>query len=127
MHRDREGLERAQAIARGVTSMDAPFLYLVRFWVDPKGLDQVMHWLESRHMAEVIAQDGFLWVQRLRLDQPSDDGWSAHMMIYGLASRTALQAYFDGPAPARFAAERKPFEQYLRMDRAWGAVDFRLP
>ena len=41
MHRGSEGLERAQEPAGGLT-MDAPFFYLVRFWVDPKGLDQVV-------------------------------------------------------------------------------------
>jgi hypothetical protein len=49
------------------------------------------------------------------------------MMIYGLASQAALQRYFDGPAPAKFAQERKPFEHHLRMERASGAVDAGIP
>lgn len=107
--------------------MDAPFLYIVRFWVDPAGMTDVMNWLEGRHMAEVASLPGFLWVRRAKLDQQADDGWSAFMMIYGLESREALHRYFDSDAPPRFAKERQPFEQYLRMDRNWGAVDFRAP
>jgi hypothetical protein len=108
-------------------AFDAPFVYLVRFWIHPESHDRVMRWLELGHMAEVVAQPGFRWVRRLRLAQDADDGWTAHMMIYGLDSQQALEAYFTGPLPARFAAERAPFEHHLRMDRAWGAVDFKVP
>ena len=107
--------------------MDAPFLYIVRFWVSPAGLATVMGWLENGHMAEVVRQPGFLWVRRVRLAADASDGWSAHMMIYGLESEAALQAYFASPAPAKFALERKPFEHHLRMERDWGKVDYRIP
>lgn len=107
--------------------MDAPYLYIVKFWIHPDGLKTVMGWLDGRHMAEVVAQPGFLFVRRVRLEQDAPDGWSAHMMIYGLDSKAALQRYFDSPAPARFALERKPFEHHLRMERVFGAVDARLP
>lgn len=107
--------------------MDAPYLYVVKFWVHPDSLKAVMDWLDSRHMAEVVAQPGFLFVRRVRLEQAAADGWSAHMMIYGLESRAALQRYYDSPAPARFAEERKPFEHHLRMERVFGAVDARIP
>jgi len=75
----------------------------------------------------VVAQPGFLFVRRVKLEQASDDGWSAYMMIYGLESKAALQRYFDGPAQAKFAQERKPFEHHLRMERSSGAVDARVP
>ena len=107
--------------------MDAPYLYVVKFWIHPDGRKVVMDWLDGRHMAEVVAQPGFLFVRRVKLEQDSADGWSAHMMIYGLESKAALQRYFDSPAPARFAQERKPFEHHLRMERVFGAVDARIP
>ena len=44
-------------------------------------------------------------------------------MIYGVESKAALQRYFDGPAPAKFAQQRKQFEHHLRMERVFGAVD----
>jgi hypothetical protein len=106
--------------------MDAPFVYLVRFWIDPAGADALLHWLDSKHMADVAAQPGFLSLRRVRLDQDAPDGWHAYLMIYGLESREALMRYFESDGPKRYAEERKPFEQHLRMDRAWGAVDFRI-
>src|SRR5262245_40806715 len=107
--------------------MDAPFLYLVRFWVNPEGAKAVLHWLDGGHMRDVVGQPGFLWVRRVRLDQNGPDGWHGYTMIYGVESRAALQRYFDGPAPARFAQERKPFEHHLRMERNWGTVDAAVP
>ncbi len=106
--------------------MDAPFVYVVRFWLHPDGAATILHWLDSKHMAEVVAQPGFRSLRRGRLDQDSEDGWHAYMMIYGLESREALQRYFDSPAPKRYAEERKPFEHHLRTDRAWGAIDFSI-
>jgi hypothetical protein len=107
--------------------MNAPFVYIVRFWIHPESHDRVMAWLEDGHMAEVVSQPGFLWVRRVRLATSSDDGWSAHMMIYGLASQASLERYFASPFPAKFAAERAPFEHHLRMERDWGHIDLRLP
>ena len=106
--------------------MDAPFVYVVKFWVDPKGAATVMHWLDSKHTAEVVAQPGFLSVRRVRLEEDAADGWHAYMMIYGLESREALLRYFESDAPKQYAAERKPFEHHLRTERAWGAIDFRV-
>ena len=76
-------------------------------------------------MAEVTAQPGFRWSRRVRLDQDADDGWHAYMMIYGLESRDALLRYFESDAPKQYAVERKPFEQHLRTERDWGAIDFQ--
>ena len=106
--------------------MDAPYLYVVKFWVHPDGAAPILHWLDATHMADVTAQPGFRWSRRVRLDQDADDGWHAYMMIYGLDSRDALLRYFESDAPKRYAAERKPFEHQLRTERAWGAVDFRV-
>ena len=106
--------------------MDAPFVYVVQFWLHPDGAAAILHWLDSKHMAEVVAQPGFRSLRRVRFDQDSEDGWHAYMMIYGLDSREALQSYFDSPAPQQYAQERKPFEHHLRTERAWGAIDFSI-
>ena len=106
--------------------MDAPFTYVVRFWVDPKGTDTVMHWLDSKHTAEVVAQPGFRWVRRVRFEENAPDGWHAYMMIYGLESRDALMRYFESDAPKRYAQERKSFEHQLRTERGWGEIDFTI-
>ena len=62
------------------------------FWVRPDGGQAVVDWLDRRHMAEVAEQPGFLWARRCRLEQDAEDGWHAHLMVYGLASRSALDA-----------------------------------
>lgn len=106
--------------------MDAPYLYVVKFWIHPDGAAAILHWLDSKHMAEVTAQPGFRWSRRVRLAEDAADGWHAYMMIYGLDSREALLRYFESDAPKQYAIERKPFEQHLRTERAWGAIDFRV-
>ena len=106
--------------------MDAPFVYVVKFWVHPNGAAAILHWLDSKHSAEVVAQPGFCWLRRVKLDEKAADGWDAYMMIYGLESRDALMRYFESPAPQQYAQERKPFEHHLRTDRAWGEIDFRI-
>ncbi|MEO8713532.1 MAG: DUF4286 family protein [Acetobacteraceae bacterium] len=106
--------------------MDAAYFYIVRFWLSPDGATEVLRWLDGHHMADVLAEPGFRWLRRVRLDRDADDGWHAYMMIYGLDSREALQRYFDGPAPPRFAEERKPFQHHIRMERDWGAIDARI-
>ena len=107
--------------------MEAPVIYLVRFWVSPQGRQQVFDWLDGGHCAEVIAQPGFLFFQRIKLEQPGDDGWDSYCMLYGLESRAALDAYFANTAlHAKFTAERAPFVHHLRMDRTWGSVECTL-
>ena len=83
--------------------MTAPFLYLVKFWVSPQGEEGLLQWLDSKHMAEVTAQPGFQWSQRVRLDQDAEDGWHAYMMIYGLDLRESLMRYFESDAPKQYA------------------------
>jgi len=106
--------------------MDAPFVYVVKFWISPEGADTVLHWLDSKHTAEVVAQPGFKSVRRVRLEEDAPDGWRAYLMIYGLESREALMRYFESDAPKQYAQERKPFEHHLRTERGWGAIDFRI-
>ena len=106
--------------------MDAPVLYVVRFWVSPQGGDAVIRWLDSKHMKEVTEQPGFLWSRRCRLEEDAADGWHAYLMIYGVQSRPALEDYFNGAARARFGEEGKQFQHVLRAERAWGTVDARI-
>ena len=108
--------------------MDAPVIYVVRFWVDPEGSDQVFAWLDGGHCAQVVSQPGFRFVQRVRLEQKSEDGWTSFLMLYGLDSREALESYFANTALAEaFRQQRAPFEKYLRMERAWGCVESTMP
>ena len=107
--------------------MNAPVMYVVRFWVAPAGHDELFAWLDGGHCAEVLAQPGFLSVERLKLEQKADDGWGSYIMLYRLESRQALDDYFANTAlHEKFNQQRAPFIQHLRMDRAWGALERSL-
>ena len=107
--------------------MDAPVMYIVKFWVNPAGHKLVFDWLDGGHCAEVIAQPGFLFFKRIKLEQNSDDGWLGYAMLYGLASRQALENYFGNKAlHEKFTAERASFIHHLRMDRSWGSVEVSM-
>lgn len=106
--------------------MDAPVLYMVKAWVSPDGGDRWLRWLEEKHMAEVIREPGFLWAKRCRLEQTDERGWSGWLLVYGLASRAALEQYLHSPARERFWRELEPLNAVHRAERFYGTVDFAL-
>ena len=77
--------------------MDAPYFYLVKFWVHPESRKAVLEWLDSGHMADMVALPGFLFVRRVKLEQDSADGWSGFMMIYGVEFEDGLAALLRRP------------------------------
>ena len=106
--------------------MNAPVLYMVRAWVAPQGGERYLRWLEEKHMAEVIREPGFLWAKRCRLDQTDDRGWAGYLLVYGLESRQALEAYLSSAARERFWRELEPLNDVHRAERFYGTVDFAL-
>ena len=106
--------------------MDAPVLYMVRAWVSPDGGERFLRWLEDKHMAEVIAQPGFLWARKCRLEQTDDEGWQGYLLIYGLASRDALEAYLASPAREGFWRELESLNDVHYAERFFGTVDFAI-
>ena len=106
--------------------MNAPVLYMVRAWVAPDGGERYLQWLERKHMAEVIKEPGFLWARKCRLEQIDDQGWQGYLLIYGLQSRAALEAYLKSPARERFWKELEPLNAVHRAERFFGSVDFEL-
>ena len=103
--------------------MDAPVLYVVQAWVSPDGGDRYLAWLERKHMAEVIREPGFLWARRVRLEQVDAQGWRGYLLLYGLASQAALDAYLVSAARERFWKELEPMNAVHRAERMWGTVD----
>ena len=105
--------------------MEAPAVYLVRFWVKPGGEKKVFDWLDGGHLKDVVGQPGFLWARRYKLVQPNADGWACHAMIYGVRSLGALEAYFAGAATQRYARERAALglDDLLKMERNWGTLE----
>ena len=108
--------------------MDAPVVFIVRFWIKPGSQDTVLAWLDGGHIAEVVGQPGFLWARRYRLESQSEDGWPAYAMIYGLSSMADLHSYFNGEAPKRFASERaeKGLDDLMQVGRDWGEAEFAV-
>lgn len=105
--------------------MNAPAVYLVKFWVKPGGEKKLFDWLDRTHLKDVVSQPGFLFARRFKLAQPNPEGWQGYAMIYGVKSIAALEAYFDSPATARYAEERKQLglDGLLKIDRSWGTLD----
>jgi hypothetical protein len=104
---------------------EARFFLVVRFWIDPGGVETVMRWLEGGHIAEVLRQPGFLWLRRLKIAEADATGWSAHAMIYGIESREHYERYqANQTLHAKFNKEREPFAAKLRIERFAGEVDF---
>jgi len=106
--------------------VNAPVLYLVRAWVSADGGERYVQWLEQKHMAEVIREPGFLWARKCRLEQTDEKGWAGYLLIYGLESRAALEAYLHSPARERFWRELEPLNDIHYAERSYGVVDFEL-
>lgn len=108
--------------------MEAPAIYMVKFWVKPGGEKKVFDWLDGGHLQDVVAQPGFLWARRYKLVEPDKEGWPAHAMLYGVTSLDALFAYFKSEATQRYAEERVQLglDPLLRMDRNWGTLELAV-
>jgi hypothetical protein len=108
--------------------MNAPAIYMVKFWIKPGGEERVFDWLDKGHLADVVRQPGFLWTRRYRLIEPDEEGWPAFAMIYGVESLEALEAYFQSEATACYAKEREDLglNDLLKMDRNWGTQEFAM-
>lgn len=105
--------------------LDAPCYYIVRFWVAPAAEARLLAWLDGGHTAEVVAQPGFLWARRIRLEETDALGWRAFCSIYGLESKAALDAYFKNPIREKFAREQTAFAGVMRAERSWGAGEWQ--
>jgi hypothetical protein len=105
---------------------ETPILYMVQSWVKPEGGEAYLRWLQDKHMAEVVAQEGVSWARRVKLDQRDDNGWSGWMLIYGIESREALEAYLASDARLRFWAELEALKDVHYSTRVWGEVDITL-
>ncbi|MCW5770177.1 MAG: hypothetical protein KIT16_00975 [Rhodospirillaceae bacterium] len=108
--------------------MEAPALYMVKFWVKPGGEKKVFDWLDGGHLQDVVKQPGFLWARRYKLVEPDKDGWAAHAMLYGVKSLDALYAYFKSEPTKRYAQERIELglDPLLKMDRNWGTLELAV-
>lgn len=102
--------------------MDAPYLYVVQFWIRPDAEAKLVGWLRDKHLQEVADQPGFRWARMVKLEQKSADGWQGYVNIYGVDSKAALETYFAGAARERFTGEAAQFQDAMRAERGWGTV-----
>jgi len=101
---------------------DAKYFLIVKFSIQPRGVQEVLAWLDGGHAAEVLKQPGFLWCKRLKLD-----GEGSYMIMYGIESQAAFLAYENNaPLKKKFMAERAPFERHLRIERFHGEAELSL-
>ena len=97
---------------------DAKYFLTVRFSVEPRAEAELLRWLDGGHIAEVLRQPGFLYCKRLKTKA------GEYMMLYGIESRAAFEAYESNTAlKEKFARERAPFEKHMRIDRFAGEVE----
>ena len=103
--------------------MEEKTIYFVKLWINPEASERFFDWLNTSHFADVVALPGFLWGRMIALEASNEDGWPAYMMMYGVESREALEAYFKSDAPAGFAKERQELDldEHLRFERDIGA------
>lgn len=106
--------------------VDAPVFYMVRSWVSPDGGQDYITWLETKHMADILAQPGVMWARKVDLDQADEKHWGSVLLVYGFESRDALNAYLASPARKSFWVELEEFNDVHRSERFWGDVDFSL-
>lgn len=102
---------------------EANVLYFVRCSVAPKSRAKFLGWLDRGHLAEVINQPGFLWVRRVHLEGPDDDGWERYLLIYGQANIESLKEYLNNPIRERFSREMEPFIKDLRRESFIGLIE----
>ena len=97
--------------------MDAPVVYVVRYWVSPDAEQALIGWIDGGHLQEVVDQPGFLWGQRLTLDDKNEDGWQGYLNLYGMESREAFEAYQNSDIQPKFQQEAARFTDHMRIDR----------
>ena len=105
--------------------MDHGYHYIVRYWIAPGAEARVIAWLDGKHTAEMVALPGFRSGRRVRLDERDSMGWQAFCTIYALDSKAALEAYFANPIRERFGREIAGFADLMRVERLWGAAEWR--
>ena len=116
---------------RGCSAMEegmkASVLYMVRFWVSPEEGKPFLDWLNGGHIAEVVREPGFLWARQYQLEGLDENGWRAHITVYGVDTLESFKNYLNSRARERFMQESEQFKGLFRAERLSGPVDVDLP
>jgi antibiotic biosynthesis monooxygenase (ABM) superfamily enzyme len=106
--------------------IEADVLYVVRFWVEGEATERILNWLRSKHLAEVLAEPGFLSAELCDLQERDDAGWKAYFILYRLSSVETFKAYMKSDAKNRFNREQAEYADILRAERLVGFVSNRF-
>ncbi|MEG9861361.1 MAG: hypothetical protein V6Z81_02480 [Parvularculales bacterium] len=102
-------------------------IYMVQSWVKPGEGEAYLRWLEDKHMKDVLNVKGMMWARKVMLEQKDEArGWDGVLLIYGAASRSALESYLNSPERDKFWDELKAFTDVHYSTRVYGQVDFVL-
>lgn len=99
------------------------YIYFVLVEVDPDAGAGYVHWLDTKHIADVAAYPSVLWARKVILEEPATDGWQRFMVIYGFLSKKQFNEYRNSDLFKSFAGELEQFEGVYRLKRMHGSVD----
>lgn len=109
-----------------IRTAEAPYHYLVRYWIAPGAEARVLAWIDGGHTAEMVALPGFLAARRIRFAEIDALGWTAFATLYSVESKAALDAYFKNPIRERFRREADAFAGVMRVERTWGTAEWEM-
>lgn len=74
-------------------------LYNVTINIDDSVHDQWLHWMQSKHIADVLATGKFLSAKLVRVVVEEELGGTTYAVQYTAPDRATLQRYYDEDAP----------------------------
>lgn len=94
-------------------------LYAVTAEVHPSVAERWNEWHTEHHVAEVIAQPGFIRCRKWRDTAPAPDGWVRFLVGFEIETREEYERYDRSDAARRLRAEgAKAFGDKVRYHRA---------
>lgn len=106
----------------------AEVLFFFNLWVDPAAGPAIEKYAtEDGHIAEVVAQPGFLWGSYLDYGEEDERGWKRIATVYGVESRAALDRFLVSDEMKKYAEQRREYEPYMRIEMKSATVSFRIP
>lgn len=92
-------------------------IYAVKVEVDPNDESTWDEWHTRHHMADVLAQPGFVRGTKFKIDSKEGE-WSQYLTFYEIESREALDAYLQSDAVTRLRADHyERFGTCTRLSR----------
>ncbi len=99
--------------------------YFITLELEPTHAEQIIHYMRTKHVPEVVAQPGFIRCRMWVDTEPAADGWFRYFNHYEVRSREDLEAYFRSDAVKHLRAEAdQHLGKHARLTRqVWSLVD----